>query len=226
MLLMRGNLLSNELRNSRNTQNSSTFDFSRFDQRPCTFLNDGELLKNFCTEWNYGASKRTVLVWGDSFSNAWMSAFLQNSTESNFRVIQISHAACPPLIGVVRKDKDFGFEWCESGELQKEVVANLGEMELDQIFLISRWSLYTEGLFKNGELVSKPFIYASEATKSASFSTQIVFNRQLQATAKLLSSYASVVIFMETPTMPIDLAAAKPSERPFTLTVDFLKFIL
>ena len=224
MLLMRGNLLSNELRNSRNSENSATFDFSIFDQQPCSFLNDGELLKNFCTEWNYGPSKSTVLIWGDSFSNAWMSAFLQNSTESKFRVIQISHAACPPLIGVVRKDKDFGFEWCDSGKLQKEVVANLGEMNLNQIFLISRWSLYTEGLFKKGKIVSKPFIYASEDTKSASLSTQIVFDRQLHATTKLLSSYAPVVIFMETPTMPIDLASAKPSERPFTLMVDFLDF--
>jgi hypothetical protein len=224
MLLMRGNLLNNELRNSRNFENIAAFDFSKFDQRPCTFLTDGELLKDFCTEWNHGASKRTVLIWGDSFSSAWMGAFLQNSTESNVRFIQISHAACPPLIGVVRKDKEFGFEWCETGELQNEVVANLSKMELNHVFLISRWSLYTEGYFKKGKLVSKPIIHALDEKESASISTQIVFKRQLHATTKLLSSYAPVVVFLETPTMPIDLASAKPSEKPFTPTVDFLHF--
>ena len=84
--------------------------------------------------------------------------------------------------------------------------------------------MYTEGLFKEGKIVSRPIIYARDENSSASVSTEIVFNRQLNATTKLLSSYAPVVIFLETPTMPIDLVSAKPSERPFTLTSDFLGF--
>jgi peptidoglycan/LPS O-acetylase OafA/YrhL len=225
--MINGNFLSNNLKTSRNFEVSTSFDSSPYSSRSCTFLTNEVLLKNFCTEWNFEAYDKTILVWGDSFSNSWIPTFLKQTSGQNTRVIQISHAACPPIFGVVRIDESFASEWCNTGQLQKEVVINLDKMELSKVFLIARWSLYTERFFRNGVLVEKPFIFDPSERSSIRESSQKVFAQKLPLTIAKLNAYAPVVIFLETPTMPIDLSLAKFGEYPFisrTQYLDFTKF--
>jgi peptidoglycan/LPS O-acetylase OafA/YrhL len=225
--IINGNFLSDKLKTSRNFEISTSFDSSPFSSRSCTFLTNEMLLKDFCTEWNFEAYDKTILVWGDSFSNSWIPAFLNQIAEEKTRVIQISHAACPPIFGVVRIDESFASKWCNSGRLQKEVAIHLDKMELWKVFLIARWSLYTEGLFRDGVLVEKPFIYDPSDKSPTEVSSQEIFAQKLPLTISELNKFAPVVFFLETPTMPLDLSLAKFGEYPFisrTQYLDFTKF--
>lgn len=222
--MINGNFLSDKLKTSRNFEVSTSFDSSPFSSRSCTFLTNELLLKDFCTEWNFEGYNKTILVWGDSFSNSWMPAFLNQISKQKTRVIQISHAACPPIFGVVRVDESFASKWCNTGQLQKEVAINLDKMELAKVFLIARWSLYTEGLFRDGVLVEKPFIYDPSDKSPTRVSSQKTFAQKLPLTVAKLNDYAPVVIFLETPTMPVDLSLMKFGENPFVLRSEYLVF--
>ena len=218
-----GNFLSENLRVSRNLYNATNFDGSIYSQQSCSFLINEKLLKNFCTEWNYLSYDKTVLVWGDSFSNSWLPAFLKHSKE-NTRVIQVSHAACPPILGVIRVDESFASEWCNSGVLQSELVSNLNDMGLSEIFLIARWSLYTEGLFKDGNLAETSYIFDPKDTSRTIKSAKLAFKKFLPTTVHELSQIAPVTIFLETPTMPRDLSLIRIGQNPFILRDDYLRF--
>jgi len=225
--MINGNFLSDKLKTSRKFEVSTSFDSSPFSSRSCTFLTNEMLLKDFCTEWNFEGYNKTILVWGDSFSNSWIPAFLNQISKGKTRVIQISHAACPPIFGVVRIDESFASEWCNTGQLQKEIALNLNKMELSKVFLIARWSLYTEGLFRDGVLVEKPYIYDSSDKSPTGVSSQKIFSQKLPLTITELNKYAPVVVFLETPTMPLDLSLAKFDEYPFVSRaqyIDFTKF--
>lgn len=156
-----------------------------------------------CRLWGKANASRTVVVWGDSMSMVWMSAFITLVRDEGWRIVQFSHAGCPPLTGVHRTDIDIG---CSSPALQTQIAEAIRAAKPDVIFLIARWNLYYHGHIKNDRLVEKTFITdrTGEATHA---SAKIAFERHMPAMVRQLTAIARVVVFRDTPVLkvPVDI---------------------
>ncbi len=181
---------------------------------PCDYpLNNPDVAK-FCSVWNKDGTAGTILVWGDSFSNSWIPVFQLLAKEDDYRILQISHAGCPPLINVQRIAPHYGSEYCASGNLQRSIAESLRGEDFDGIFLIARWNLYIYGLNKNGILVENAPIVPINFDKGSQGTQSILntFQTSLLGTMNLLSALGPVTTLLQTPTMPVDISLVKNKE--------------
>lgn len=148
------------------------------------------------------STKGYIVLWGDSFAHAWRWTFMRIAKEKNRPLIVIAHVGCPPILGVKRTDQPFSAEFCQDSTIQNGVVSVLKNLEINKIFLASRWNLYLEGHIKNKKLVENSFISSLGFTADVNKETaEKVFNKQMKTTANLLSTIAPVIIFEGTPTL-------------------------
>lgn len=185
---------------------SRTVYSQKFLAAPCDFASTSGELKNFCTIWNPDAVGGTVLVWGDSFSNSWMPAFLELAEKNRQKVVQVSHAACPPIFEVRRDGDYFGKDYCDKGAIQEELRSNLKKINPSKIFVLARWNLYVKGLFKGGTLIEyAPILELSSRNSQVNSQPLSVFRDKVSLTALELSKFASVTFVSETPSFDQDV---------------------
>lgn len=201
-----GKLETKRLEISRIKYRNSIFDTTKYESKPCETVEDTKILHNYCTIWNPTDYKSTILLWGDSFSNSWVPAFLTVNKDRSVRIIQISHAACPPLLGVVRIGDNFGQAWCNNLELKDEIRNFLISTKINKIFLIARWNLYTKGLFKAGKLVEHSLLGFPGETFSSERGALKALEYGLQENLQLLSGKTQWIIFEQTPTFRNDIS--------------------
>jgi hypothetical protein len=206
LLVSRGVFLPSRLVHQVQLKSANQFDVKGIEVKSCAgFTMPSSLANRFCTVWGRDDAKHSIVVWGDSMSNAWMPPFLTLARQFGFRVIQFSHAACPPIVGVHRTGESFAKEWCNDATLQAQVVDAIQLEKPELVFLIARWNLYYHGHIKDDLLVEKSFI-TDEPGDATSLTAKIAFERGLQRTMNLLSTFSKVVVFKDTPVLkvPID----------------------
>ncbi len=213
-----GRLLSKEM-SLRNAQAIVTdLQVPKIEGKSCDFIPSESIGKKFCSDWNPEGSGGTILVWGDSFSNSWMPLFFKLADQHDFRIIQVSHAGCPPLLGVRRVGSHYGSDYCSDGILQKDIASGVMTQKIDQVFLIARWSLYIDGLIRDGKLVENaPIALLASPKALAKIQTyeevlksfEISFSR----TISFFSRLSRVTTFLQTPTMSFDVSMSKPSNQ-------------
>lgn len=205
LLVTRGIFLPQRLIHQVQLKKADQFDVQGVKVKSCAgFTMPNSLADRFCRVWESDEAKRTIVVWGDSMSNAWMPPFLTLAREYGFRVIQFSHAACPPILGVHRTGESFAKEWCNDATLQDEVVDAIQLEKPELVFLIARWNLYYHGHIKDDVLVEKSFI-TDEPRDATSLTAKIAFERGIQRTSKLLSKFSKVVVFKDTPVLKVPI---------------------
>jgi peptidoglycan/LPS O-acetylase OafA/YrhL len=211
---LNGSIGASKVIDSSETYRSNMRLASSINATPCDFLSKDKEVSKFCNVWNESGKAGSILVWGDSFSNSWIDVFRKIAKTNDIRIVQISHAGCPPLINVRREGPHYGSKYCSTGELQDEVVSSLGNQDFKGIFLIARWNLYITGLFKNDSLVE----YAPIVPKSIKFDSNATpsalntFRTSWTDTVNSLSRFGPVTTILQTPTMPIDISLVKEQE--------------
>lgn len=116
----------------------------------------------FCQESGDLDSNQEVVLWGDSTAESWAHAF-EISKYARKKIVLFSIPACAPIVDSYRADDSFGSEWCNTPKLQNSILEYIRELQPSHLFLIARWSLYTDGLIEKGKIIEKKFYGATEA---------------------------------------------------------------
>jgi hypothetical protein len=206
-LASRGYLLPARLQAQAGMKAAGQFDLAGIARRDCSGIVPADsAASRFCTAWGPEESPHSVVVWGDSMSGAWMPPFLTLVREHGWHVVQFSHPACPPIIGVHRTDASFAKEWCNDGKLQPQIIEAIQRMRPRTTFLIARWNLYYHGHIKDDVLVENSFI-TDESGDASPGSAAAALARRLPETVARLGTFSRVVIFKDTPVLkvPIEL---------------------
>ncbi len=214
VLGLNGSIGASRVMDSSDSYRTNMQQASSVNAGACEFLSKGDEVSQFCRVWNDSGKAGSILVWGDSFSNSWIEVFRKIAKTNDLRIIQVSHAGCPPLINVRRNGPHYGAEYCSTGELQDGVISSLENQEFKGIFLIARWNLYVSGLVKNDALVE----YAPIVPKSTEFDSNAIpntlntFRASWMDTVESLSRFGPVTTILQTPTMPIDVSLIKSQQ--------------
>ncbi len=122
----------------------------------CKLTKTYRQVEQFCQESGSIDSDQEIVLWGDSTAESWAHAF-ELSNFSSKRIVLFSIPACAPLVDSYRADRSFGSEWCKTPKLQNSIFEYIKELKPSHLFLIARWSLYTDGLVENGKVIEEKF---------------------------------------------------------------------
>ncbi|NQZ10858.1 MAG: acyltransferase [Algicola sp.] len=171
---------------------------AQLNPQSCNAFFDNKLLLERCDK--YGESDNIdFVVWGDSHAIN-LSFALAASTKKSF--IAIKTPGCPPLVGVQRADGLGSSNLCNSG-LQDLIMAQLEIISPSHIILISRWSLYHHGWFKNKKLQpATHYLCDSNCQQDSNPQTSLaVFRHHYEQTLGKLAKISSVVVLKGSPVL-------------------------
>jgi peptidoglycan/LPS O-acetylase OafA/YrhL len=156
-----------------------------------------------CKAYNSTASGPLMVVWGDSHAGAWLPVFAKIAYERNLRLMVISHLGCPPLLDTRRSDGAESAQYCSRLGLAEPVLASIQQLKPAVVFLVARWSLYSNGWISDGELQKATHYVTTDARNDATQATsRAALASQLPLTVKaLLGSAPRVVIFQNPPVL-------------------------
>lgn len=150
----------------------------------------------------------TIVVWGDSHADAWMTVFLDIGERFNKRVIFFRHIGCPPLLGVVRTDGQGHSQNCLTPERAKAIITTVHNLKPKHVFLISRWSLYANGWSVGGVLQPANHFLTTDPNQSADIHTsRKAISDELPATVYALAQVSPVTIFRTIPILKANVEA-------------------
>lgn len=200
---------------------------ARANATSCKNIGASINVDRFCRIYNAESlSKDYLLVWGDSIAHMWSEIFAELSKELNQPIIYITHAGCPPLIGVRRTDNGFSSSYCNDGKLQKDILAFLENKSIKISFLIARWNLYIKGHILNKKIVGNSFIHSIERTNRFSPENAFVdFKFSLKETLKILNKHSRVIVFEDNPLLYLPLLEGLSSgEKYYPSKAEFNQF--
>lgn len=164
------------------------------------------LVNALCTKYVAQDSKKSIVLWGDSSTGAWLPVFLDVAAKNNYSLFHIMHLSCPPILDA-RKTR-FNFEesrkYCSEGKTQREVLDWLKTVQPTEIVVMAAWNAYSG--YSNRE-----FITAESFGEANAQSTQRVIVEKLPATLVELSKISKTIIFTSWPMM-----SNSPNARKFT----------
>jgi peptidoglycan/LPS O-acetylase OafA/YrhL len=88
----------------------------------------------------------TIAVFGDSHSETMLSPFDSIAKELHLGVVHLGLGGCPPLLGVDVLNGNFAYGVC--ADIAKRQIKYVKENNIKKVFLVSRWTLYTDGSYK------------------------------------------------------------------------------
>jgi peptidoglycan/LPS O-acetylase OafA/YrhL len=145
----------------------------------------------------------SFLVWGDSHAAMWSAVFERVAASKGEAGVVISMTGCPPLVGARRTDGKGNSGKCL--DLANKAADYIASFKPGKTFLISRWSLYSQGKRNNGRLLEAHHLLSEEDSISANEEqSQAVLVRRLKATISQLKPYTQSTVFLEVPALPAD----------------------
>jgi peptidoglycan/LPS O-acetylase OafA/YrhL len=155
----------------------------------------------FCRLGASGISKPVAAVFGDSHSEALNPVFDKLGKELNFSYVHNGLGGCLPLVGIDVVKGNWDKEICKS--LADKQIKFVKDNDIKTVFLIGRWSLYTQGEYEKN--MTKFFLTKSEGTELSREASRKVFT---EAFLKTLSKYeelgVNVVIVLQVPQQKFD----------------------
>lgn len=100
---------------------------------------------------SYGNGPKRAVIWGDSHAHALGGAV---TPVDGYTLILINHLGCPPAPGLRRYDNIENARNCAKPETLNRYRDYVLAGEPSKIFLVGRWSLYTNGWWRQGVLNS------------------------------------------------------------------------
>jgi peptidoglycan/LPS O-acetylase OafA/YrhL len=134
----------------------------------------------YCTVGSNAEDALRAAVFGDSHAAAILPAFDIAGKKSNYAVVSMALGGCPPLFGVDVARGNFEPGVCEDLSLrQYEYVKN---NDIKKVFLVSRWSLYTDGEY--GKKKKNFFLISNNENNMTRESSRLNFESSLKKTIK------------------------------------------
>ena len=154
-------------------------------------------MSKWCGNYPAKGATKTIFLWGDSSTSAWLPVFLELAKERNYTVINISHQSCPPILNARKTTFRFAesIHYCADGKMQQEVLNLISRLKPDLVVLIAAWNSYSP--YSNRE-----FITDNDQGEADQASTEGVIRNGVPATLSALGRLGKVVVFKSWPFLP------------------------
>jgi peptidoglycan/LPS O-acetylase OafA/YrhL len=188
----------------------------------CRGIANDVISKNrLCTIYPAEAPIKTIVLWGDSSTEAWLPVFLDIGKQHSYSIVNLSHPSCPPILAARKTRFDYreSREYCQDGQMQLMALQEIERMHPDLIVIIAAWNTYSERT--NREFVTD----RSDEVADAASTKRTLFAR-VPETLKKLTEVSRTVVFRSWPIMPIARnqkiarALAIPGTRPIYTKVE------
>ena len=161
-------------------------------------------------------SEKIFLLYGDSHSESMYPVYQKLALENGWRGIPVSFHACAPLFDIFRHDGYVSTTNC-TGEYSNNVQEFLEDNKenIDMVFLVSRWTIYEKGWFKNGRLQQKNthFISDKETKSKNSEDSSKVLKKAIIRTVDKISGTLNIptVILKPIPILQANISRFTPN---------------
>lgn len=171
--------------------------FASYPASSCLSFSSPSIANELCTKYSPTNPVKTILLWGDSSTAAWLPVFQKISYENNFELINITHPSCPPILSARKTRFDFpeSRKYCADGNTQSEVIQLIRQIKPDEIIVIAAWNAYSA-------YSKREFLTDSEDKNADSTTTSQVLASRLPQTITTLSEIAPTLIFKSWPILP------------------------
>jgi peptidoglycan/LPS O-acetylase OafA/YrhL len=129
-------------------------------------------------------SKPAFMVFGDSHSKSLFDAFNEAATKANVHAVYSGASYCAPLLGVYILRADQAQIGCHL--VNQRVFDYVKANQIKKVFLIGRWSVYTDGGYDGTEAT---WIGVTKDGKREKFSSRLAFEEGLKQT---VAGYAGI----------------------------------
>lgn len=148
---------------------------------------------------NKGA-RRKVVVWGDSHGAAWSTVLERLAARDGFELYVFSVPGCAPLVGVRMSFGHSAELNCFQLETSRETLDSILALHPDVVLLAARWSLYSQGWVRNGELLRENTYLTTKARGIATpESSRRALTQAIPDTVKRLQEANIAVIVLKNP---------------------------
>ena len=173
-----------------------TFDMQSNPVSPCPGGAADMLPMGVCTQYAPEAPKKTIVLWGDSSTGAWLPVFRDIGKRQDYAIVNIMHLSCPPILDArkTRFDVPEAAQYCKDGQTQRKVIEYLRTLRPDLIVIISAWNSYSA--YSNRE-----FVTDRDAGDADPVSTARVMSERLPQTLKEVATVATTLVFESWPVM-------------------------
>ena len=171
------------------------------DNENCIDL-EGSYLKEFknwyCEIGDKTQKKISFVIAGDSHANAIKPVFDIIGKDKNKKGVLAAFSGCPHLIGVQSVRSDLKKRNCK--KLNKKIFNFIKENKIKKIFLVSRWTYYTDGDYYSREfqhLTKNKLLFSNKKNSKSAFSFG------LENTIKKYNEIGVEIIFIHQPPMQL-----------------------
>jgi peptidoglycan/LPS O-acetylase OafA/YrhL len=157
----------------------------------------------FCKQYGDVRGPRLLVIWGDSHAGAWTPVLLEIASDAHVGVYIFNHPGCPPVLHVRRSDGIGNAGSCRELGYAEDIASSIKALEPEVVVLISRWSLYANGLTRGGHLqAATHFVTTSDDGTATLETSRAALAQQLPRTVdELLSASPRVVVFKSPPAL-------------------------
>ncbi len=170
-------------------------------QKPCADLAalPAPLAASCYSHVNPGAGRKVVL-WGDSQARVWTTDFEALARREGFELFVFLLDGCPPLDGVRRSDIQDSLAACGTLETTHALLDAIVGLHPDVVALAARWSLYSHGWIRNGQLLKANGFLTSRPDGVATLDSSLAaLTTAIPATVKQLQDRRIGVVILKNP---------------------------
>ena len=181
----------------KNLDQDQSFVFQTNNPALCPHSKESQKAAKWCTLYPSKETKRTILLWGDSSTGAWLPVFQDIAKEKNYSLVNISTPSCPPIL-YSRKTLFDTAEikcYCADGKIQSEALKLISSFKPDLILIISAWNSYSPQS-------NREFITDIDHEEADRISTERVIKNRVPETFNELTKIAKIVVFKSWPILP------------------------
>lgn len=209
----------------KNIDPNKSSHYQRNNEAPCFTDSSYMSIGPFCKKYPASSSVKTIAIWGDSSSAAWLPVFLDVAKQNNYTIVSISQPSCPPIVGARKTQLKYreAKSYCSDGENQAEVISFFKKLNPDLIILIASWNAYSSSYAAQEFLTDNNVDFANPET------TLRVLKNGVPETLEILSNISNLIVFKSWPNLDafpnyeIDRLPFKVSNS-FQINVDIDKF--
>jgi peptidoglycan/LPS O-acetylase OafA/YrhL len=157
--------------------------------------------KAFCKQYGDVRGRRVIVIWGDSHAKAWTPVLLDIASQEHAGVYIFSHEGCPPVLHVRRSDGVGNGASCAEIGYAEDILSSINALKPQLVVLVSRWSLYANGLQRGGHLApATHFLTTSEDGTATRQTSRAALTQQLPRTVdELVTTLPRVLVFKSPP---------------------------
>jgi hypothetical protein len=156
----------------------------------------------FCHRLGDVTQRQVIVIWGDSHADAWTPLLFDLAKEHHAVVYVFSHPGCPPLLHVRRSDGVMNGASCGEFGYAEDIVASIANLKPNLVFVIARWSLYTNGWISGGRLQAATHFLTTGDGAATLDTSRAALAGELPRTIDALRAITShVIVFKSLPVL-------------------------